>query len=133
MAYSSTFPYTGSDSLYVKPVSPGSLPNNSPNWGNDSINSSSAGFGAVVFTGLTDGQVYWVFAQIGGSKASTDILLGIISPSSDVSSISSQISSLSSEVEKIPRASGSITPGAPFRRRKNSADETNFVEYLEPE
>jgi len=131
MAYSSTFPYTGANDLYVKPVTDGSLPSNTPDWITDSIDFVAAGFGAVSFTGLTDGQTYWVFEKIGGTKASTDILLGVINPSSDVSSLSSQISSLSTEVGKIPRSSGAIAAGGPFTRNKNYSDSNTFIEYLQ--
>lgn len=133
MSYSSTVPYSGSNTIYAKPVSAGSTPSNTPSWSSDVVSSGTPAYGAVPFTGLTDNQIYWVFERIGGSPANTDLPLGIINPSSDVASISSNVSSVLTEVQKIPRASGAITSGAPFRRRKNLSTETQFVEYLEPE
>ena len=133
MAYSETFPYNGSNDLYVKPVSPGSLPSNSPSWSDDSIDFNSVGFGAVSFTGLTDGQTYWVFEKIGGSKASTDPQLGIISSdtASDISAITSDVTTIVQEIVKIPRASGTLTAGGTFTRKKTSSDTNNFIEHLE--
>lgn len=78
MTYSKSIPYGGSNTLYAKPVSPGSTPSNSP-WTGDDVASDSPAFGAVPFTGLTSGQEYWVFEQAGGSPANTDLVLGVIS------------------------------------------------------
>lgn len=133
MAYSTTVPYSGSNTIYAKPVSAGSTPSNTPSWASDVVSSGTPAYGAVPFTGLTDSQIYWVFERAGGSPANTDLVLGVMNPPSDVSSISSNVSSILTEVQRIPRASGSITGGAAFRRLKNLSTETEFVEYLEPE
>lgn len=79
MAYSKTVPYGGSNTLYAKPVSPGSTPSNTPSWTSDDVASGAAAYGAVPFTNLTSGQEYWVFEQAGGSPANTDLALGVIS------------------------------------------------------
>ena len=133
MSYSTTVPYSGSNTIYAKPVSAGSTPSNTPSWSSDVVSSGTPAYGAVPFTSLADGQTYWVFERAGGSPANTDLALGVINPPSDVSSISSNVSSILTEVQRIPRASGAISGGAAFRRNKNYADETNFVEFLEPE
>lgn len=133
MSYSTTVPYSGSNTIYAKPVSEGSTPSNTPSWSSDIIASGTPAYGAVPFTSLTDGQIYWIFERAGGSPANTDLVLGVITPEIDISTISSNVSSVLTEIQKIPRASGAITAGSPFRRNKNFADETNFVEFLEPE
>jgi hypothetical protein len=123
MAYSETFPYTGSNTLYVKPVSPGSLPNNSA-WGDDDIAQNSSGFSAVTFTGLADNQVYWVFEQLGGSPANTDILLGEIQPNNH------SLNTIATEISKIPRAASPLTAGGNATRNKVLDTENALTETI---
>jgi hypothetical protein len=80
MPYSDTFPYNGANAIYAKPVAAGSTPSSTPSWGADVVAGGTAVNNAVPFTGLADGMPYWVYERIGGSPASTDILLGDISP-----------------------------------------------------
>ena len=82
MTYSISVPYNGASTLYAKPVSPGSTPSNSP-WDGDAVTSGTPAYGAVPFTGLTDGQEYWIFERAGGSPANTDVAIAFVSdPSS---------------------------------------------------
>jgi hypothetical protein len=97
MPYTETFPYDGANDLYAKPVSAGSLPSNSPSWAADAIDQDSAGFGAVVFDGLTTDQTYWVYEQVGGSKANTDPVLGDITDGGDLSSIQAKVNLIGSQ------------------------------------
>lgn len=123
MAYSATFPYSGSNDLYIKPVTPGSTPSSTPSWGTDAGTPVSPENGAVAFTGLTDGQVYWVYELLGGSPAITDPLLGELAQSE-----LSSLSEILTEVKRIPRASTELVAGGNFTRNKVAISENEFTE-----
>lgn len=122
MAWSTSIPYSGSDSVYLKPVTPGSAPSSSPTWANDAVDAGSSSNGASLFSSLTDGQEYWAFEQVGASKASDDPVLYF--------GVSDKLTVTHAEVQKIPRAAATITAGGNITRTKQSASSTVLVETL---
>jgi len=99
MAWSENVPYGGANALYVKPVTPGSLPSSTPSWATDVVASGTPGFGLVPFAGLTDSQVYQVYEQLGGAPADTDANLGALTQTT-----SADVSTLITEVAKIVKS-----------------------------
>jgi len=140
MAYSATIPYTGGLVGYVKPVSPGSLPSNTPNWGADAIFENPTKLNGIGFTvqGLADGQVYWAYAQAGASPASTDQRLGTVTQSDELiataateaTAAAAQSTTAATEIGKVPRLSTAIAAGAAARRNKVAATSDTLDETL---
>lgn len=109
MAYSKTVPYSGGGTLYAKPVTDGSLPSSTPTWATDVVSTTASNSSGVTFTGLTDGQAYWVFEQVGGSPASTDLVYATFDPASDLASLSADILEIKAKTGLIGVNSASLS------------------------
>lgn len=140
MPYSETFPYNGANTVYAKPITPGSPPSGTPSWAADNVASGTPASGSVPFTGLTSGVEYWVYEKDPDNPVSAnDIVLGSISdPASggittaqviaaikndaDLGTAAGGLVANAAQVLHVQRSENPSTPGAPQAKRLVNAD-----------
>lgn len=97
---------------YIKPIPELS----SPSWGADVTSCTTSATGQVTVVAPDDTKSYWLYEQLGGSPASSDVPISKVVPDLALA-----------EIQKVPRANAAIAAGAAVQKTLGN-DFTNYIQ-----